>query len=386
MDSQPVETAAATLSGLKVIEFAGVGPAPFGAMMLADHGAEVLRIERVTASGLGIERPADCNYVMRGRSTVRLDLKSGADRDLAAELVAGADVLIEGFRPGVMERLGLGPEDCFRRNARLIYARMTGWGQDGPYAQTAGHDLNYIAVTGALAMIGRAGQLPAPPLNVLGDFAGGGMLMVIGILAALHEAQRSGLGQVVDVGIVDGTAALINQFIGMRAAGIWDLKRGTNYLDSGAPYYDVYSCADGGLLALAAIEDKFFALFLDLAGLPEALLDLKHDRAQWPVLRDRIALRLAERPRDDWAAVFEGTDACVSPVLNLDEAAANPHLRARNTFIEIGGALQAAPAPRFSRSGTGRPRPAGAPNTLDKEEVLTWWRRLDTPDGHAGRR
>ena len=361
------------LSGLKVVEFAGIGPAPFGAMMLSDLGASVLRIERAAAAGLGVERPLEYNYVMRGRNSVSLDLKKSDDLAIAADLVASSDVLIEGFRPGVMERLRLGPDDCFARNPALVYARMTGWGQDGPYASVAGHDLNYISITGALAMIGRAGQLPAPPLNALGDFAGGGMLMVVGILSALYEARKSGAGQVVDASVVDGTLSLINQFFGMRAAGIWSLERGSNFLDSGAPYYDVYRCADGKLVALAAIEDKFFALFLELSGLERDLIELKRDRSRWPELREIIAARFAENPRDLWADIFEGTDACVSPVLDMDEAKTHPHLRARNAFISVDGLLQAAPAPRFSRSGVANPRPPGAPNILARDEVLSWW-------------
>lgn len=373
----PSTSPAGPLARLKVIEFAGVGPAPFGAMMLADLGATVLRIERTVAHNLGVERPLESNYVMRGRNSVHLNLKDGDDLAVATDLISNADVLIEGFRPGVMERLGLGPNDCFQKNPALVYARVTGWGQDGPYASVAGHDLNYIALTGALAMIGRKGQLPAPPLNALGDFAGGGMLMVIGILAALHEARHSGSGQVVDASVVDGTLALINQFLGMKAAGIWSLKRGSNFLDSGAPYYDVYSCSDGELIALAAIEDKFFALFLEFANLPRKLIEMKADHNCWPELRSIIAARFAERSRDAWVEIFEGTDACVSPVLNMDEAMTHPHLKARNAFVEIDGTIQAAPAPRFSRSETNKPRAPGKPNLLLKNEVSQWWNQQE---------
>lgn len=361
------------LFGLRVVEFSGVGPAPFGAMILADLGATVLRIDRTVDAGLGVKRPPEFNFVMRGRNLVKLDLKMSGDLALAESLIDNADVLIEGFRPGVMERLGLGPDQCLGRNAGLVYARMTGWGQDGPLAATAGHDLNYIAVTGALAMIGRDGQLPAPPLNVIGDFAGGGMSMVIGILAALNERQQSGQGQVVDASVVDGTLSLISQFFGMREAGIWGLERGSNFLDSGAPYYDVYPCADGRLIALAAIEDKFFSIFLRLAGLPADLLALKSSRDQWSELRAMIARRFLDKTRDEWVAIFEGADACVSPVLNLDEAKEYDHLRKRASFIEIDGIVQPAPNPRFSRSRAKVSCPASNPAIHEKGEVLSWW-------------
>ena len=268
------------LSNLKVVEFAGVGPAPLGAMMLADLGATVLRIDRTEESGLGLGRPPEFDFALRGRNSVKLNLKDSDDVTIAADLVGQADVLIEGFRPGVMERLGLGPDVCMARNPKLIFARMTGWGQDGPLAGVAGHDLNYIAITGALSMIGRQNQPPTPPLNLVGDFGGGTMPMVIGILAALNDVARSGKGQVIDASIVDGTLCLLGMFFGMRAEGHWNLERGTNILDSGAPFYDVYPCADGLHIALAAIEDKFFALFLKLAELPEDLINLKSDRAR----------------------------------------------------------------------------------------------------------
>lgn len=367
------------LRGLKVVEFAGVGPAPFGVMMLADLGATVLRIDRLEDAGLGVKRPPEFNYVLRNRDVVRLDLKNAEDLILVREIVAKADILVEGFRPGVMERLGLGPDRCLEDNPRLVYARMTGWGQDGPMATVAGHDLNYIGITGGLDLIGRAGQLPAPPLNVMGDFAGGGMTMVIGILAALQERAQSGRGQVVDANVVDGTLCLLSQFFGMRAAGIWSLERGTNVLDSGAPYYDVYPCSDDRLLALAAIEDKFFAIFLELAGLPAALMEMKRDKARWPELRQAISAKIRTRTRDEWTAIFEDTDACVSPVLTLDEAASHRHLRDREAFIVLDGAIQPAPTPRFSRSRPATPRPASQPVEHLKGDLLAWWTAQPAP-------
>jgi len=364
------------LTGVKIIEFSGVGPGPFGAMLLADLGATVLRIERTTPDNLGVKRPRKYNYTLRSRSIVNLDLKSAEDCEVARTLVKDADVLIEGYRPGVMERLSLGPDPCLADNPKLIYARMTGWGQTGPNAKLAGHDLNYIAVSGALSLIGRKGDLPSPPLNVLGDFAGGGMTLVIGILSALHEAQKSGRGQVVDASVVDGTLALTAQFFGMYDAGIWGLERGTNFLDSGAPYYDTYQCKDHRLIALAAIEDKFFAQFIQRAELPEVLLEWKSDRASWSKLRDSISARFARKTRDEWVEVFAGMDVCVSPVLDLDEARTDGHLAERNAFVEVGGQWQPAPTPRFSRSVNPMPEAPSASRVFSKQDVTEWWREL----------
>ena len=277
------------LSGLKVIELAGIGPAPMCGMLLADLGAIVLRIDRVEPSGLGVERPIEFNLIMRNRDTVALDLKSKPAIDLVLRLVQQADILIEGFRPGVTERLGLGPKECMERNPALVYGRVTGWGQDGPLAKSAGHDLNYVALTGALAAIGRAGAPPTPPLNVVGDFAGGGLFLAFGILAAVIEAKRSGTGQVVDAGIVDGVASMMTQFFGMKAAGLWTDSRGDNILDSGAPFYDVYECSDGRFISIAPIEDKFFLSFVKLVGLPASTIDMKRDKRQWDQLRRTLA-------------------------------------------------------------------------------------------------
>ncbi|MEP1767730.1 MAG: CaiB/BaiF CoA-transferase family protein [Sulfitobacter sp.] len=375
-DQAKQKTNTGPLSNIKVVEFAGVGPAPLGAMMLADLGATVLRIERPHSSGLGLDQPPEFDFSLRGRNTVQLDLKAPRDVAIASDLIAKADVLIEGFRPGVMERLGLGPEVCMARNQRIIFARMTGWGQDGPLSHTAGHDLNYISITGGLAMIGRHNQPPTPPMNLVGDFGGGTMPMVIGILAALNDVARSGKGQIVDANIVDGTLSLLNMFFGMRAQGTWNKERGTNILDSGAPFYDVYPCADGKFIALAAIEDKFFALFLQIAQLPEALIALKQDPENWPQLRAAIVDCFSRKTRDEWAAIFEGSDACVSPVLDMDEAIAHPHLSARDAFIEIDGHKQPAPVPRFSRTQPSVSHPSGKPTPHDKETVLSWWADL----------
>lgn len=364
------------LTDVKIVEFAGVGPSPFGAMLLADLGATVLRIERTSPDNLGVKRPRKYNYNLRSRSIVNLDLKSAEDCEIARSLVKDGDVLIEGYRPGVMERLSLGPDVCLADNPKLIYARMTGWGQTGPNAGLAGHDLNYIAVSGALSLIGRKGDLPAPPLNILGDFAGGGMTLVIGILSALHEMRKSGHGQVVDASVVDGTLALTAQFFGMYDAGIWGLERGTNFLDSGAPYYDTYQCKDQKIIALAAIEDKFFAQFIDRAGLPEVLLEWKSDRETWPRLRDSIKARFAEKARDEWVEIFAGMDVCVSPVLDLDEARADCHLVERNAFVEVGGQWQPAPTPRFSRSATSMPKAPSSSRVFNKQDVTKWWHEL----------
>ena len=358
------------LCGVKIVEFAGLGPGPFGAMLLADLGATVLRIERAGGSDLGVKRPIEYDYVLRNRTRVTLDLKSPDDLALARQLLGGSDVLIEGFRPGVMERLMLGPDTCLDLNPTLVYARITGWGQSGPNAAMAGHDLNYIAITGALALMGREGSMPTPPLNAVGDFAGGGMMLAIGILSALHEARQSGRGQVVDTSVVDGTLSLISQFFGMYDAGIWSLERGTNVLDSGAPFYDTYRCKDGELIALAAIEDKFFAQFLERAGLSTDLLEWKRSRGSWPKLREAISHQIADKTRDEWMAIFTDCDACVSPVLNLDEARRYPPLTDRSAFVEVDGHLQPAPAPRFSRTPSQKPSAAA---NISKDELLAWW-------------
>lgn len=361
------------LAGVRIIELAGIGPAPMCAMLLADLGASVLRIDRPDPPELGFKRPPRFNLLLRGRSTIALDLKQPAARDLVLDLVAKADGLIEGFRPGVTERLGLGPDDCFARNPRLVYGRITGWGQDGPLAQAAGHDLNYIALTGALHAIGREGQPPSPPLNIVGDYAGGSLYLAIGMLAALVEARASGKGQVVDAAVVDGTAHLMATFHGLLAAGIIREERGVNLMDSGAPFYDCYECADGRYVSVAPIEGRFFAELLKRLGIEAGEVPPQSDRARWPELRRRLAETFATRTRDEWCAVLEGSDACFAPVLTMEEAARHPHMQARRTYVEIDGVVQPAPAPRFSRSVPETPAPPRPAEAQDAAAALDGW-------------
>jgi alpha-methylacyl-CoA racemase len=355
------------LSGVRVIEIASLAPAPFGCMVLADLGADVLRVERAERCGPQARVPSD--PLSRGRRSIGVNLKDPAGVALLLRLTEDADVLVEGFRPGVAERLGFGPDVCAERNPRLIFARMTGWGQDGPLAPTAGHDIDYIAISGALSPIGRAGQPPVPPLNLVGDFGGGGMLLALGILAALVERATSGLGQVVDAAMVDGSALLTSFLYGMRATGAWRDQRGSNLLDGGAPFYDTYLTADGGCVAVGALEPQFYAALLAGLGLTDAGLPAQHDRAGWPVLRERFAATFASRTRDEWEQAFAGTDACVSPVLSLAEAPLHPHATAREAFVEVGGIVQPAPAPRFGRSAAGRPAAPPRPGA-DTDTVL----------------
>ncbi|MEU0130750.1 MULTISPECIES: CaiB/BaiF CoA-transferase family protein [unclassified Streptomyces] len=333
-------TAAGPLYGLKVVELSAIGPVPFACMMFADLGAEVLRVERADGRRSFAEWHRELD---RGRETVALDLKDPAGTGELLRLVDGADVLVEGFRPRVAERLGIGPEVCLRRNPRLVYARMTGWGQDGPLALTPGHDINYLALTGALYATGQAGGPPVPPVNLLGDFGGGAMYLVAGVLAALHERGASGLGQVVDASIVDGVNSLLGMVVAMADARQWRHERGSNLLDGGAPFYTCYACADGGHVAVGALEDRFYAALLDGLGLDPALLPDRTDRDGWPALRRAFADRFLRHDRDTWARRFEGTEACVTPVLRVDEAARHPHQLAR-------ASAPAAPAPRFSRT------------------------------------
>jgi len=351
---------AGPLAGLRIVEMVGIGPGPFAAMVLSDLGAEVLRIDRMGPSNIGIERPIDCDFAARGRSSVALDLKRPDAVALVLDLVARADGLIEGFRPGVMERLGLGPEPCLARNPRLAYGRLTGWGQDGPLAQRAGHDLTYLAVTGVLNAIGRKDGPPVPPINLLGDYAGGSLMMVIGLLAAIHAARATGAGQVVDAAIVDGVSLLAAPTLGLTAAGLYKGGRGENLLDGGAPHYDNYICADGRYLAIAPIESKFRRELLEGLGFdPDAFPDVAQNE-NWPEARRLLAERIATRPRDDWAGIFAATDACAAPVLDFAEAVAHPHAIARGSYVEIGGHLQPAPAPRFSRTAPSQPMPSQA--------------------------
>ncbi|MDE2398175.1 MAG: CoA transferase [Burkholderiales bacterium] len=344
------------LNGLKVVELAGIGPGPMAAMLLADLGASVIRVDRKEPSGLGVPRPPRFDLLLRNRPVLPLDLKQPAAVELVLDLVARSDVLIEGYRPGVAERLGLGPETCLARNPRLVYGRITGWGQDGPLAQAPGHDLNYIALTGALHAIGRAGQAPAVPINLIGDFGGGSLYLVLGVLAALHEMKSSGQGQVVDAAMVDGVASLMTQPQGSMAAGLMSNERGTNATDSGAPFYDVYACADGRWISIAAVERKFYAEVLRVLEL-DSLLPEQWNKATWPAAKALIAAKVARRTRAQWCEAFEGVDACFAPVLTLDEAPRHPHLGARGTYIEIDGVTQPAPAPRFSRSHPDTPAP-----------------------------
>ena len=355
------------LSGLTVVEIASLAPAPFGCMILADLGADVIRVERAGDGGTGLMAPS--GVLDRGRRSIAVNLRTPEGLEAVLRLVEGADILVEGFRPGVAERLGIGPDDCLARNPALIYGRMTGWGQDGPLAPRAGHDINYIALAGALDPIGRAGERPVPPLNLLGDFGGGGLMLTMGILAALHERTRSGRGQVVDASMVDG-AALLTAFVhGMNAAGLWQEGRGQNVLDGAAAFYDTYECADGLHVAVGCVEPHFYGELLDVLGLSGKDLPLQYDLDAAPELKARLADVFATRPRDEWAALFADSDACVSPVLSPWEAHEHPHNKERETFVEVGGIRQPAPAPRFSRTPAPVPRPAPRPGQ-DTDAIL----------------
>ncbi|CAG2147280.1 Acetyl-CoA:oxalate CoA-transferase [Cupriavidus numazuensis] len=355
------------------MELAGIGPAPFCAMLLADLGATVIRVDRKEPSGLGLSRPLQFDLVLRNRKSIRVDLKDPAGLELVRALIDKADALIEGFRPGVTERLGLGPDACLARNPKLVYGRLTGWGQDGPLAQSAGHDINYIAITGLLSAIGRAGQAPTAPLNVVGDYAGGSVYAALGIVSALLEARSSGKGQVVDAAIADGVASLLTIQTGLRAAGLVGPERGTNLLDTGAPFYDTYECADGKYISIGPIEAKFYRLLLDRIGLDAPELANPEDRASWPAARRLFAAHFKTRTRAQWTELLEGTDACFAPVLDLDEAVAHPHLKARGTFVEVGGVMQPAPAPRFSRTRPAEPRPPAAITAENEAAALAEW-------------
>ncbi len=342
---------AGPLAGMRVVEMVGIGPCPFAAMMLADMGAEVIRIDRKGGADdafpmLGTR----FDVLARGRRSLALDLKKPAALETMLRLVERADVLLEGFRPGVMERLGLGPQPCLARNPRLVYGRVTGWGQDGPLAQAAGHDINYLALSGMLHAMGRADAPPAPPLNLVGDFGGGAMLLAFGVVCAAFEARTSGKGQVVDAAMTDGSALLGAMMYGLRAHGSWSDAREANMLDGGAPFYDTYACADGGFVAVGALEPRFYARLLALAGADAADFPPQWDRARWPELRRRLAALFATRGRDEWCALLEGSDACFAPVLDMREAPGHAHNRAREAFVEIDGVVQPAPAPRFSRT------------------------------------
>ncbi|HVC14730.1 MAG TPA: CaiB/BaiF CoA-transferase family protein [Acidimicrobiales bacterium] len=361
---------AGPLHGFRVIELAGLGPAPYACMLLAEAGADVLRLER--AGGAASRKDgASPDLLRRSRPAVGIDLKRPEAVALVLDLVARADVLVEGFRPGVAERLGLGPDDCWARNARLVYGRMTGWGQDGPLAGRAGHDIDYIAVAGALWPIGRVGDAPVPPLNLVGDFGGGGMLLAFGVVTALLETQRSGTGQVVDAAMVDGAASLTTMLHGMWLSGTWQPARGVNLLDTGAPFYEVYEAADGAYVAVGALEPQFYAALLEGLGLSEADVGPQSDRARWPAAKARIAEVFRTRTRDEWASVFEGVDACVAPVLSPWEAADHPYNRARSTFVDHEGRTQPGAVPRFSRTPSGLRTAPGAQAALGRWGVGT---------------
>lgn len=337
------------LAGIKVVEMAGLGPAPFCAMMLADMGADVVRIERPNPASV-TAATGHYDVTARGRRTLALDLKDSAAVASVLGLVTRADVLIEGFRPGVMERLGLGPEPCLARQPALVYGRMTGWGQTGPLAHAAGHDINYIAISGALHGIGKSGEAPVVPLNYVGDFGGGAMMLAFGILCALHHVRAGGSGQVVDAAMTDGAALLSAMMYGMHAAGVWSTRRGENMLDGGAHFYGTYACADGKYVSIGAIEPQFYAQLLEKTGLSDPAFSEQHDMRNWPALKKRLAQVFLTKTREQWCVLLEGTDVCFSPVLDWDEAPLHLHNQARQTFVTVDGVVQPAPAPRFSRT------------------------------------
>ena len=357
------------LAGVRVVELAGIGPGPFAAMLLADLGADVVRVDRPGGAGLAIDPAYDITN--RNKRSVVVDLKSEHGAARVLDLVDRADVLIEGYRPGVAERLGVGPDSCHARNPKLVYGRMTGWGQQGPLAQRAGHDIAYIAPTGTLGMIGNPGEPPVVPANLVGDYAGGSLYLVVGVLAALHHARASGAGQVVDAAIVDGTAHLTSMIHGMLAAGGWQDRRGANLLDGGCPFYGTYETADGQYMAVGALEQQFYDEFVDLLGIRDEA-PARKDVSRWGELRDTVAARFRTRTREEWTAVFDGSDACVAPVLSLREAPAHPHLAARGTFTDHGGITQPAPAPRFSATPTSV-RSGPAQPGADTEAVARDW-------------
>lgn len=360
------------LNGTRIVELAGIGPAPMAAMLLAELGAEVVRVDRLADAGLGIGMDARYQLLQRSRPSIAVDLKSEEGKALVMDLVAGADALVEGFRPGVTERLGLGPEDCWERNPALVYGRVTGWGQDGPLSQAAGHDLNYIALTGALAAIGREGAPPTPPLNLVGDFGGGALYLALGVVSAMFEARGSGQGQIVDAAMIDGAASLMTSAYGMLASGLSNTERGRNILDSGAHFYDVYATSDGKFISLAPIETKFYAELLERLGVGDNDLPQSRDRDDWSDLSGKLADIIATKTRDEWCEILEATDVCFAPVLGMDEAASHPHNTERATFVDRNGVVQPNAAPRFSRTPSAirsDPPEVGA-NT---REALTAW-------------
>lgn len=369
------------LSGIRVVEMAGIGPGPMCAMLLADLGADVVRIDRPVQIDLGVPRRGRIYDVLRrGRRSVAVDLKDPAGVEAVLELIGQADALIEGFRPGVMERLGLGPEVCQERNPALVYGRMTGWGQDGPLATAAGHDLNYISLVGTLSAIGPTGGDPVPPLNLVGDYGGGALFLAFGVCAALLEARTSGQGQVVDAAMVDGAASLMSSVFGLFAAGDWNPERGTNVLDSGSYYYGAYRCADGKYISIAPIEGKFHAELLERLGIDPAEMGDQLDRSRWPEHKARLGELFLTRTREEWCAELEGTDVCFAPVLDLAEAPEHPHIKQRGTFVAIEGVVQPAPAPRFSRTPGRVNGPIPEPGEHSREVLAEWGLDADTID------
>ncbi len=358
---------AGPLTGVKILEFAGIGPGPFCAMLLSDLGAEIVRIDRKGAKG-----GSKYDVTSRGRRSIAIDLKNPKGVETVLGLVDQADALLEGFRPGVMERLGLGPDVCLGRNPRLVYGRMTGWGQDGPLSHAAGHDINYIAISGALHAMGRTDTPPPPPLNLVGDFGGGALYLAFGMAAGLFEAQRSGQGQVIDAAMTDGAASLMSMFYGMKAAGMWNDKRDANLLDGGAHFYDTYECACGKFVAVGSIEPQFYALLLEKGGINDPDFQHQMDRMQWPSLSQKLTHLFKSKTRDEWCAIMEGTDICFAPVLTLTEAPAHPHNAARQTFIEVDGVVQPNAAPRFSRTKEAVQGPAPAIGEHTESALIDW--------------
>ena len=353
------------LAGIRIVEFAGIGPGPFAAMLFADMGADVIRIDRK-----GGRAPSQMEIYLRGRKTVALDLKKPEAVEAALKLIEKADALIEGFRPGVMERLGLGPEVCLKRNAKLVYGRMTGWGQTGPLANAAGHDINYIALSGALHAMGNNGQKPVPPLNLVGDFGGGALYLAFGIACGIIEAKNSGKGQVVDAAMTDGAASLMTMFYGMSASGFWQDQRGSNMLDSGAHFYDTYETKDGKFVAIGSIEPQFYKELMEKTGITDPAFTAQMDRSAWPALKEKLAAVIKTKTRDEWDAIMLGSDVCYAPVLSLKEAPKHPHNVARETFVEIDGVVQPAPAPRFSRTP---PKVQGGVTGAENDAALSGW-------------
>lgn len=365
------------LDGIKVVEMAGIGPGPMCAMLLADLGAEVIRVDRLTPAKLGLPRDPRGDLLTRSRKSIAIDLKQPQGVDTVLRLTDQADAIIEGFRPGVMERLGLGPDKCWQTNARLVYGRMTGWGQDGPLAYAAGHDINYISLVGALNAIGREGEPPIHPLNLVGDFGGGALYLAFGVLAGILEARNSNQGQVIDCAMTDGVASLMTMFYGMQAMGRFSDNRGTNAIDTGSHFYNVYATKDGGYVSIGSIEAKFYAELLDKLGLADAGLPKQMEASGWPQLKQELSRVFLSKTRDEWCAIMEGSDVCFAPVLSLSESVEHPHNKARETFVKVDGVVQPGPAPRFSRTPGSVSSPPSIPGE-HSHQVLTEWGFQDT--------